>query len=136
MNRKHDLNSNEQAVLSYFERTRSAAHLTTVQSAVFGSVSSDYTSWTRNSIRKLVSTGFLVKVARGTYALTAKAQDAQALKDQRDARGWSQYKVARDAHLRRGRVSHLETGRRTARPSELFALAGVLETPVTELVQA
>ena len=53
MNRKHDLHENEALVLDFFENSRGPAHLTTVQRTVFGRVSQCYTSWTRNSIRKL-----------------------------------------------------------------------------------
>lgn len=62
------LNSNEQAVLTFLKGHAGEATITDITANCFSAVSTEKgKSWTRNALRRLVSEGHVIKPSRGKY---------------------------------------------------------------------
>lgn len=67
-----DLNENELAVLRVLAKTATALHLKDVGAQAFASVpEAKAYSWARNSVRRPLGMGLIVKVSKGTYKTTS-----------------------------------------------------------------
>jgi DNA-binding XRE family transcriptional regulator len=136
MSINYGLNSNEKAVVSAFE-SNPVQSLRDLAAVCVSDNPKDRSSAARNSLRKLVRFGFVVKAGRGTYELTNKLAsfDGARLKSAREETGMSQeaVKMLIGASSRQ-RVSDLERGAK--RPSgllEVFALSKALGCRVVRL---